>query len=276
MLKHTFTALLVSMITLSACQTNTDNGKEVEEPAETLPLSFTTETIIEKSSLCGTNNDGCATATVTYLKALNGSEKLRDSLNIFIHNRLTQLQLDSNPDKTLKTTGNAAKNLAVEFIKGQEEYVATLDVVSPTSAWYLEVSASPIFQSPSITTLQLTSSSYTGGAHGNSYITLQSFDKDGNSLHISDIISDTTQLSLLAGDELLGQEPFRDAASIKEAGLFIDGDRLPLPQQAALTSTGLLLLYNSYEIGPYALGQIRIELPYQQLKEIINPKYKPE
>lgn len=264
------------MITLSACQTNTDNGKEVDEPAEALPLSFTAETIIEKSSLCGTNNDGCATATVTYLKALNGSEQLRDSLNMFIHNRLTQLQLDSNPDKTLKTTGNAAKNLAVEFIKGQEEYVATLDVVSPTSAWYLEVSASPIFQSPSITTLQLTSSSYTGGAHGNSYITLQSFDKDGNSLHISDIISDTTQLSLLAGDELLGQEPFRDAASIKEAGLFIDGDRLPLPQQAALTSTGLLLLYNSYEIGPYALGQIRIELPYQQLKEIINPKYKPE
>ncbi|RIJ42010.1 DUF3298 and DUF4163 domain-containing protein [Pontibacter oryzae] len=275
MLKHIFRTFLISSICLSACQSNTDEKKEAEEPVKPLSLSFHTETVTKKSSLCGTNDAGCATATVSYLQAQNGSRQLRDSINSFIQNHLLQLQLDHNPDKSIKPESNPAATLAVEFIRDQEEFVSSLGAVPPTSAWYLQVSASPIYESPSITTLQLESSSYTGGAHGNSYITLQSFDKDGHNLRIRDMITDTTKLSLLAGDALLKQDNFKGTTSIKEAGLFIDGDRLPLPQQAALTSKGLLLLYNSYEIGPYALGQIRIELPYPQLEGIIVPKYKP-
>lgn len=43
----------------------------------------------------------------------------------------------------------------------------------------------------------------------------------------------------------------------------------------ALTDTGLVVKYNSYEIAPYSSGQPELTLPYAQLQGILKPAYLP-
>lgn len=275
MLKKIIPTLLLSAICLYGCQNNPEEQAVTEQPTEAEPLSFRTESLKRESTMCGENERGCATASISYLVAENGTQALRDSLNAYMQQRLLQLQLDQNPDRTLTQTENAAATLAEAFISEQEEFVASMDEVPATAAWYLEVNASPIYQTQIVVTLQLQSSNYTGGAHGNSYTSLQTFNASGHRLSLADMVSDTVPLQQLAEEQLRQEYDFVGDKSFAEAGMFVDGDALPLPQEAGLTKDGLLLLYNPYEIGPYAMGVISLTIPYARLGQSLKPTYRP-
>ncbi|ARS35415.1 DUF3298 and DUF4163 domain-containing protein [Pontibacter actiniarum] len=270
------TLALCSLI-FSSCQSNTEK-QEAEAPVqEQQPLTFRSETVTRQSGLCGQNADGCATAEVKAITAEGGAQSLRDSLNTFMAQQLLQMQMGQDPDQEVQQSGNPAVTLAETFIRDQEEYLADLEGEVPaTAAWTLNVAVNPIYQSDRFVTLRQEYSSYTGGAHGNSYFSLQTFDRQGNRVHLTEMVTDTTQLLQLAEREVRRKYDFPEGQSLTEAGLFVEDEKLPLPQEAGLTDKGLLLLYNSYEIGPYSMGMTEVTLPYAQIGNLLKPIYKPE
>ncbi len=40
-----------------------------------------------------------------------------------------------------------------------------------------------------------------------------------------------------------------------------------------LTNKGVMFSYTPYEIGPYALGQVNLFIPYEQIKEVLKENY---
>jgi hypothetical protein len=59
--------------------------------------------------------------------------------------------------------------------------------------------------------------------------------------------------------------------SLQDAGFFIlPGQELPLGENFALTSKGLEIQYNPYEVAPYALGATSVSVPREAVAPLVK------
>ncbi|TPE46188.1 DUF3298 and DUF4163 domain-containing protein [Pontibacter mangrovi] len=274
-----YTCLITTAI-LYSCQSGSTEeattAPEAMQQAEVQPLSFRSQTVSRRSSYCGQSPEACAEATITYLEAFGGSEELRQRINKFLEQNIMRLLLDYNPDADTSAVGKkAAVTVAEAFVKAQEDFVREMDEIPASAAWELQLEVQPLFQSDSVTTILSSYYAYAGGAHPNSYISLQSFEMEGKKLRPADIVTDTLQLKQMVEQEFRRVREIPTGQHLSEAGLFLEDNQLPLPQEMGLTAQGLSLYYNAYEIGPYAFGATDLLLPYPQLHGLLRSKYRP-
>jgi hypothetical protein len=132
-----------------------------------------------------------------------------------------------------------------------------------------------MYRSSKLLTLAQSSYSYTGGAHGNygtSYISLDLV--NNKELRLNDVMTDRGQDHL---PELL-EKYFRKAYAVKandpltEGGLF--EDNIAPNDNFYITGKGIGFCYNPYEIGPYAMGEINIFIPFTELNAYLLPAFK--
>ncbi len=105
----------------------------------------------------------------------------------------------------------------------------------------------------------------------------RSFEKPGGSiLTLNDLTYDDAQLEQL---KIMAEEQFRfsyellEDENLEDAGFhFLDGE-FYLTENFAFTDFGLLFYYNVYEVAPYATGPIAVELPYDDLENILRTKW---
>lgn len=111
---------------------------------------------------------------------------------------------------------------------------------------------------------------YTGGAHGN-YIAFGyniSLD-DGSVLTLKDIVEDGSEDLLIYECEDAILEKY-ETSTLMEAGLFEDEIVLTLDQDFYIIPGALVLQFDPYEIGPYALGEITAEIPFEKITDILK------
>lgn len=126
------------------------------------------------------------------------------------------------------------------------------------------------------------SSLYSGGSHPNSVQTAYNLDIENQRLlRLEDIIEEKSATELAS---LVRAGVDAKFASLGEGcGLFEDyadtidtsmvyGNMTPYWY---LNDTGLVIFYNQYELGPYAAGIIKVELPYVDLEGILLEDYMP-
>lgn len=116
---------------------------------------------------------------------------------------------------------------------------------------------------------------FTGGVHGNYGSVGVTFDaKTGAVLSFWDLAKDKkafaeatlesclTQVSAEYGDGLYVdyEEIIRDVWA-EEPNWYLDG-------------TGITVMFTPYEIGPYAMGEVYVTLPYQELADLMKPEYQ--
>ena len=126
------------------------------------------------------------------------------------------------------------------------------------------------------------SSLYSGGSHPNSVQIAYNLDiENQRTLRLEDIITETgaeelAELVRAAVDEKFalidgGNGLFDDYASTIDNSMSW-GSMTPYWY---LNDTGLVIFYNQYELGPYAAGIIKVELPYESLGGILLEEYLP-
>ena len=126
------------------------------------------------------------------------------------------------------------------------------------------------------------SSLYSGGTHPNSVQTAYNLDIEHQRiLRLEDVIAEDSAPALAQLVHAGVDEKF---APLGEGALFPDyeatidtsmvyGNMTPYWY---LNDTGLVIFYNQYELGPYAAGIIKVELPYEALDGILLAEYFPE
>ena len=113
--------------------------------------------------------------------------------------------------------------------------------------------------------------SYSGGAHGDYIFTGYNFDsKTGKQLRLSDVSSDPEQvidnsLSFLEANK----DYFGLFDDYEETIKKIDIDKINF----VMYVDGLELIFNPYEIAPYAAGDIRVFVEYEENPTILNAEY---
>ena len=126
------------------------------------------------------------------------------------------------------------------------------------------------------------SSLYSGGSHPNAVQTASNLDITGQRvLRLEDVIDEAgvAELSGMVHREVDEKFAFIDGGN----GLFEDyadtidtymvyGNMTPYWY---LNDTGLVIFFNQYELGPYAAGIIKVELPYEELNGILLEQFHP-
>ena len=125
-----------------------------------------------------------------------------------------------------------------------------------------------IRQCGKVTSLRCTDYTLTGGAHGLLTNLFFNFDTEsGKPLDKADLFSDT------AGLQRLNRQYFAkhlSDAALSEDALFVGTDQLPLPENVGIDSSGVTMLYNPYEVAPYAIGTIEYRIPYEQAEPLLK------
>lgn len=154
-------------------------------------------------------------------------------------------------------TDKAAAKIAGQNRKGR----------SATYDWTVTEYVAPVSDAEGLAVLCDDVYSYTGGAHGmavrrfinyslaeNRELTLADFVDLGNP-----VVKEALQRELTSRfDDKYGAE----WGDLRE---FRDSDLLPVSEDFYLTDKGMVFVYQEYGIGPYAIGQPAIEVPYLTL-----------
>ena len=126
------------------------------------------------------------------------------------------------------------------------------------------------------------SSLYSGGSHPNAVQTAYNLDIDDQRLlTLEDVILESAAPELAKLVRAGVDEKFTmiDGGN----GLFEDyGDTIDnsmvygnMTPYWYMNDRGLVIFYNQYELGPYAAGIIKVELPYESLTDILAEEYMP-
>lgn len=111
---------------------------------------------------------------------------------------------------------------------------------------------------------------FTGGAHGNYFALGYNIRmSDGKNLTLKDIIKSDSFDILMDECEQAILEAYQ-ASTLMEAGLFEDEIVIEDDQDFYITPTALVLQFDPYEIGPYSMGEIIAEIPFEIIKDILK------
>lgn len=136
--------------------------------------------------------------------------------------------------------------------------------------WEATIHAKVSFENKDLISISLTSYIYTGGAHGYGSTHLLNFDKDsGRELETEELFSDWEGFMKLAESQFRTQHQIAKGQAINSTGFMFESDTFYLPENIGYTESGLMLLYNPYEIASYADGVIELELPYKKVENML-------
>ena len=126
------------------------------------------------------------------------------------------------------------------------------------------------------------SSLYSGGTHPNSVQIAYNLDIENRRLlRLEDVIAEEAAQTLaeLVRRGVDGKFTFIDGGNglFEDYGATIDNSMVygAMTPYWYLNDKGLVIFYNQYELGPYAAGIIKVEVPYEDLKGILNEEYFP-
>lgn len=119
----------------------------------------------------------------------------------------------------------------------------------------------------------ITGYQFTGGAHGMSWVKGLNYSLEtGQKLTLDDFFTPEQKAKLPAAlTRLLCWQlgmADTDAARLSEMGYY--PENIKPTDNFCVTSTGITFLYTPYEIGVYAVGMPRIEMPYSSIDELLR------
>jgi len=111
---------------------------------------------------------------------------------------------------------------------------------------------------------------FTGGAHGNYFALGYNINmEDGSIITLKDILNDGSLDLLTFECEETILEKY-EANSLLEAGLFENEIVISEDQDFYIIPGALVLQFDPYEIGPWAMGEITAEIPFDKIADILR------
>ncbi|CDF81069.1 conserved hypothetical protein (DUF4163, DUF3298) [Formosa agariphila KMM 3901] len=136
----------------------------------------------------------------------------------------------------------------------------------PESAqeWEAQIDGEVMYETPELISISLTSYTNTGGAHGILVITFLNFNgQTGELIETNKLFDDQDEFYEFA-------KPYFNEEISNKKDLVVDSESFVLPQNIGYSADGLILLYNTYEIAPYAAGITEFIIPFNDANSYLK------
>lgn len=192
------------------------------------------------------------------LPLANGTdETLTNTINntIKIH-VINALKIGGQEAENSQTIEESIRNFNTNFETFKKDF-------PEAHPWDAQIDGEVMYQSSEIISISLSSYLNTGGAHGNLNITFLNFDAEtGKPIKNEDLISNLEAFKKTA------EIYFED--TVEDKDILFDPASFQLPENIGFNEEGMILLYNTYEVAPYATGIIEFTIPYDEIRSVLN------
>lgn len=243
-------------------------------------LVFDSIVVKEQIPLLETNDTTLPFADVkvsfTYPVKFGNKEDLARLQQIFVGTFFNSLNLDTlSPreavDAYLADYKKEYKSLSSTYYSEKSQLPKG---ETPMWYWYYMYNTNKVmFQNDSLLSYAVEYSDYTGGAHGSYRITYTNIDlAELTTVSEEDIFVPNYKkpLTEIIINRLMAQHHVTVPDSLINLGFF-DLDELIPNNNFWLSDKGIHYSYNQYEIAPYSMGVIDVDIPYENLSAILKP-----
>ncbi|MDD4636409.1 MAG: DUF3298 and DUF4163 domain-containing protein [Bacteroidales bacterium] len=264
-----FTVVVISI--LNSCK-----DKPIQENRK---LEFTTHESKDTIYLFDTHEKigSALSLSFTYPVSQDSQDSLGQLQHAFISLFLGEEYANQTPDIAID---QYVKKFQSQKASLEEEYTqlceyAKEDKLEPRKdlGYFMSVKDSVIYNENGILSLLVTTSSYTGGAHGSTTKKVRTLTTKGTILTEDDIFAEnyTDDLKNILVDKLLIQNKAKDINELSELG-FIFTEGIVPNGNFYVTKEGITYVYGAYEIACYAIGISEVFLPFDDIRILLRKK----
>ncbi|MGM5469288.1 DUF3298 domain-containing protein [Flavobacteriaceae bacterium LMO-SS05] len=142
------------------------------------------------------------------------------------------------------------------------------DFEADATPWEVTINSEVVFQSLQSITISIDSYTFTGGAHGNSVITLLNFDPKTGKLYTQD---DVFKISKDFTDLVKHYFKIETASKTNDnSENYFFGESFKLPENIGFNEEGVIFLYNPYELASYVDGITEFTIPYSKISKYLK------
>lgn len=164
-----------------------------------------------------------------------------------------------------------------EFVREQRQALLAIgaDTLYPAGRelnFFLHIDSETFHHSDSIASLLFTVSTYTGGAHPNSFYQTMTFNLDeGYELSFNQVFRPET--NPLATIVPIVQDALREKLPDVEEWMILAGSSMDSAnyQNFVLTPDSVIFYFDPYQVAPYVFGPQQVEIPLSELEDILAP-----
>jgi hypothetical protein len=255
------TVFSIAICFLAAC--NSEKGKDKAEnqsiKGDTLTYTYDSVKVISKTIVnTVVKNADTTKAVIKYPVFKN------QPLNTYIERQVFDYISKEEPVTSYEDIANS-------FIKGYDSFQA--ENKDRPQSWYLWIDIKVLRQNADYIALKHIHSDYAGGAHGITNISFINYNPKTNKPIVLDSLIQTSEKSKLVSiAEMIFRKNEKISATQSLADqYFFDKGIFSLPSNFYVSDSGLVFLYNPYEIKPYAAGITELVIPFAALKNIAKP-----
>jgi hypothetical protein len=251
---------LAALSLLSSCGSDTSQENNQSQKEIVKPWSLAFETFEATEEAC--EMPECTFIEITLPILSGGRPSAEEKINAFIDS-LYRTNLKMQMPEGM---GNVSYDRMCEaFIEGYELF--TMEFPDSPQKWEYMMTAESSALLDDYFTMVINTESYLGGAHPNSQTMAATFDLEtGNEINPLDGYDEATTMKI-AERYFRKYHEIDDLSDLNDRGFMFEDGQFTLPENMALTESGILMIYNSYEVASYAEGGTSFVLPYDSLQK---------
>jgi hypothetical protein len=247
-------SFLLGAIGVSAC------GTLNRESASAPEITYEKKTFMLESAKECQEDQACARYEVTYPAFAGISQSVRDS----IHREIELLVSMGDPAAENKSM----PQIAQEFLDSYKKFI--IEMPGGEMGWHYNADVVVNVLTDTLLSLEISDEYFTGGAHGGSgthFINIHP--GTGKKATLSSLLKPGFENSLTSAGEsaFRNERELTDTATYRFNGFEFPEDRFQLGNNYGFTNEGIVFVFNSYEIAPYAAGPTEFLIPYAQIKD---------
>lgn len=270
---HRAGQILAAIALCAACGVApTDTPPASSDLDQSGAIVFTSREIKAESAECTDDTARCARVNVATLATSGGgTEAVRDNIDLFLIHHLISRLRSFVPEQVGNRFTNAEELIAA-FLGEHRAFVS--DFPDATATWTIEITAETVYNTSEVSTISISETAYTGGAHPNSLRRLVSFEvATGQLLGVDDLTPDARALTALAEQHLRSDHGLAPGDDLQTAGFWFGEEGLTLSDSIGVVAEGILVHWDPYAIAPYAMGPIEVIIPAAEFEGIIDRPY---
>jgi hypothetical protein len=160
--------------------------------------------------------------------------------------------------------------------KMKAEYLSLESESETDQAWEFSQSVEVVLNQNGLFGLQSSHYTYTGGAHGNTYLAHQTYRLEDQSLLALDSLilpAEKAHFTAYCESAFRKEREIEPTESLGSHGFWFKEDVFYLPTNFRYSPKGLSLYFNNYEIAPYAYGIIEIAISSTEIAPFVKNEY---
>ncbi|MCY2686366.1 DUF3298 and DUF4163 domain-containing protein [Salinimicrobium sp. TH3] len=249
--------LLLLVIVFSSCK------KDKEEEKEETPVSlrFEKESLVKKAGEnCDTADYDCSIIALDVVRAAGASE-VSKKINRNLDEHLIRL-ISTQENPAILTLEELSEKFLADYREAAENF-------SEEPPWEAYVDEKVYLLSDSLVSIGITTEIFSGGAHGYKTLTFLNFDPTSGKILSKQDIFEKDFISFVE-EKFRKEQGIPEDENINSTGFWFKNETFNLPENIGFSNDKVVLVYNSYEIAPYAAGDIVMEIPLEEVRPFIR------